>query len=445
MKATINSVLFILICTIFLSSCGGGDNTTAEDSPSGPNTIQLELYKVPSDSSNVTHFENVTVRLDNNGEVQKSNVNGIVTFNGVSNGKHDVHIFSPEGYDWHSIYGISGSILKVVNLFQNTTVAQPSPQYSYLSFQGSVQNFNPNNVYEVYFRSTAGHYYRGFSSNGILSGANYTVDINIREPQNTLLEGDLFILEYQVSSGVREQHLIDYKRIPVGENTTNATTGSYLIVDITLSNPKPALTNLLLMNSIEVPVGLTLDYVFIANSSISSQVIDAYSFKLYDFINPDSSLSFPKIFTSYEIYNSSHLFFGISASMSLPYQTMSWRYDEIYVKDASVEHNISPQISALPDFLGNQNGDLVQWNSVPSDLERLRLDIRNSNTAGTVAYWELELEKNSTSVRLPVIPLDITPMLSVGTSYSLTLRGLTKLSGSTSSESYTIRYDGWTR
>ncbi|MFV1983434.1 MAG: hypothetical protein ACC657_07825 [Thiohalomonadales bacterium] len=113
-----NKIVFFVI-SIFLISCGGGDNNVAPapqvncinnistGNPGTTDNIDMQILKWKDDLFSVgIPMEGVVVQLDNDGVCVKSNSEGFVTFSALSNGEHDIHIFSPEGYMWRSIYNL---------------------------------------------------------------------------------------------------------------------------------------------------------------------------------------------------------------------------------------------------------------------------------------------------------------------------------------------------
>jgi len=114
----IKVVYFVFL--FLLISCGSGDNNVAPapqvncinnistGNTRKPGNIDLQILDWSGDVSSVAKaMEGVVVQLDHDGVCVKSNSEGFVTFGALSNGEHDIHIFSPEGYLWRSIYNIN--------------------------------------------------------------------------------------------------------------------------------------------------------------------------------------------------------------------------------------------------------------------------------------------------------------------------------------------------
>jgi len=109
-------IIIILLVMMFLISCGGGDNTNNTgntelecsrskwyaDNPNVPNSIKFQILK----NDSCTRMEGVVVQLDNNGKVLLTDKSGIIKFTNLT-GLHDIHVFSPTDYGWHSFYNIN--------------------------------------------------------------------------------------------------------------------------------------------------------------------------------------------------------------------------------------------------------------------------------------------------------------------------------------------------
>ncbi|MFV1983431.1 MAG: hypothetical protein ACC657_07810 [Thiohalomonadales bacterium] len=141
-----NSIIIFVL--LLLISCGGGIenkplstlvnciNNNSSSPAVAQDSIRLEITAkvIPNDVPK----EGVVVQLDNNGVCVKSNSAGIVTFNAISNGEHDVHVFSPPGFQWQSIYSIQPGKIQRVRLSETVSKQKSVSRESYISFSSDI-------------------------------------------------------------------------------------------------------------------------------------------------------------------------------------------------------------------------------------------------------------------------------------------------------------------
>jgi hypothetical protein len=447
---------------MLLVSCGGGNNIAtpqvncvdniASSDRSNPDNIELQFLEfIDGTVSSSRAMEGVVVQLDHDGICVKSNSEGFVTFNALANGEHDIHIFSPKGYSWKSIYNIDTSafyrfyLSKINNNFSNSTFT------SYLSLKGSVTNINLGNSYSISLITDKGIKIDGRKSGVTLNSINNCeVDFELSLPVGSVINGDIIAYEYQYDSNSKESVLVDTATVSLASLTisTNEKPANYEsyngINDITFNSfgNKPVTTDMLSINRVVLPELSHLTYIDIGGykssgiQSVSKPDVSFFSFNDF-YENP----VFPRMYLSVDPFNFTDVYLLMMATQSDNYDKL-WIYSKKYTKNTSAI-TVTPLITRLPVIQENQVGNLITWDEAVSNLTSLYLWIGNVVKRNTRTYWNLTLGSNASSVRLPNIPNGVTSMLNTGINYELSLNGAVDNSSATKFESFRVNNKTW--
>lgn len=435
----------IVIVSILLISCSNNNSDTttvnciANDSSSAAVTqdsIRILLHK----DSYGKPFEGVVVQLDDKDVCVKSNADGVATFNAVSSGSHDVHVFSPVGYNWYSEYGISGGTSLGVILSDYSTQTSP-PVSSYISLEGTMTNhIAGNNITFVLFSNNGTVVAQ---ANSTINMNNYTLDFNINTPAGTQYTGDILVLEYHNNTTTGEYYLVDKAVIPTSTFTTKANKGIYVTKNVPVfNNLKPAVSNLLSFNSITIPSGHTVSGIYIENYVRQNESsANAYQELFSQYSNFD--LTSPVIFKSYLPFTSPELFFHLSTRQGSQNYNTTWGSQKKYQKTNATNIVFAPQLN-IPVFPANQVGSQITWSTVNANISYQSLFISDLNFSASSRDWDIYINNNDSLLKLPEIPKNITPLLTKGTKYRVSLSGSINNTATRDRENYSVNSNTWT-
>ncbi|MFV1983432.1 MAG: hypothetical protein ACC657_07815 [Thiohalomonadales bacterium] len=421
------------------------DNTSTGNS-GDPNSIDLQILELIGGVSSVdTAMEGVVVQLDNDGVCIKSNAQGFITFGAVSNGEHDIHIFSPDGYGWVSIYNVAIGQFKTIDLMNVNTPA-PAPK-SYISLQGAVSNVIAGNNYSIYFITDTGEKYRGQKLDTTLNTiTNYAVDFEFPLAEGSSVTGDIIALEYQNDSTTSESLLVDATTAILSSValTTKAATGNYAsntANDISFRVNKHNNRSNLSIDNVIVPEQLKITNLAISGHNNSVQTLSKPNVDFFSFNDLTKVLAFPRIFTFINHFRFTDVHLSMRATLPNDDQNF-WTYTNNYIKNAPA-FTVTPQISRLPIIPDNQVGDLITWDAVNPNLTSLYLEIKYVENEIIKTPWYLSLDPKVTSITLPKIPNGITKVLSADINYEIRLNGTIGTDPSVSSEFFRVNSKTW--
>lgn len=408
------SFIYILIISgllVSLSGCGGGS-----DSNNNGETLTVNIYErynVPLNGA-VVQLNNDTAGSQTTGE------SGEVVFNIDKGSTNDIHVFSPEGYDWYSEYGYTKTQLNI-RVFSHIRYSTPPPtESSYIKLSGVITGYDPANKYGLQLESADGASYTIY----YISITNNSYDVSI--PHNvavgTSINGSLSILEESTDPLTKQIHLSDVATMNTRTYVTVAQNGPVTQQNISMSSPKPLLETMLTVNNIQYPNDMTFS---------GSSVYEGHS----SLINPPHHVSGrsrtnvnPVItYSSFLPQKSDEVYFSLSATN----QNMNnqWGYSNRFNTAETVD--ISPWFVGPLNLFDGQTGKSISWNfpsinnqsTVPIEIRQF-LFISPSLSSTDSFTWNISIYGDRNSISLPDLPVDITPLLNVGTDYNISNTGI---------------------
>ncbi len=439
----------LLTIIVLLASCGGGSSSTTTSIPLDPEKIHIKIVKSTGNYGyDGPPLEGVVVQLDHDGENRTSDKTGIVTFSISDSLEHDIHVFGQNGFIWESIYGVKKGVLNKIQLHNPDDIA-PRPQdqqskgTSYISFSGTILNFNPDSSYSFIFynRQTGKEYSGKRSANAVKPGEDYQTTFQLSLPVGTSVTGEILVMESSINSLNSEIVLVDSVTIALNTYITNATVDNNKTQNITMlgSMNKVPKTDIITISNMNIAKQLSFNFLYLYQR-FSFESIDTFKPWVPLYEKTSASLTFPKTFQSYTPYDYSRVGFMASADNESVTARLRWSISGQVDRYATV--NIDPIITVFPAFPEIQSGPIISWGSVDDNLSYLYLSItESSNTIGSMR-WNINLQKNATMIKLPLIPSNIKPILTQKENYIITIGGGSK--GVNVSERFRVRYSGWT-
>ncbi len=435
-----NIIVFFVIGLLF--SCGGGNTNNAVK----PNSISLQILKLTSfEPRTGTPLKGVLVQLDHDGIVLKSNEQGYVTFDAISNGEHDVHAF-PADYSWTSVYNIKVGELVPVYVgypYFYTTDQNPVTGISYLTFSGSITEKLPDTYldFDFYINENESGEITSKILNKNTAGNSYSIDIEFLAPVGTTITGSLIAHERKNNGANNVDTIIDSDIIQVSALNTNLNVGNSITQNFVFSKIKPTASNLVSFNNINIPTGLTISDLGINSASKLGNNIPTKSWVNYyilrNYKNTNGfNLTDPNTFQSYDIFNVKDLIFFIDANTNPPNINILWSYFSKYQKGMS---NINTKFISIPKIAKNQTGELLVWSDVDKNVNTGSILISTKYFKN----WRLWVDPKIGKLRLPEIPANVIPILTKGQNYRVQL--FAGISSGESAESYAISDDSWVR
>jgi hypothetical protein len=430
-----NITLFPIL--IFLISCGGGsdnpvvsqgitcDKNGSFDSTNNPSAIKFSFLDLESNSP----LPGVVVQIDHKGSCVVSNAKGNVTFDTITPGLHDIHVFAPSGYSWSSYYNVDttsgfSSTYKISKVDRN--YSEPVVK-SNIRYKGRIQGSLNNSRINVIKFSETDHIY-GFPIVDRAPVTSYSVQYKYEDTPGTAVTNDLWFLENAFDFITEDLRLVDVVHVP--EATVNTTdTAAFNSIDVTFRSEanKPAESNLVTINSMIFPVGISFDGLSISgpltktysNSSVTRSIA-LYTKRL-------NNLTLPKTFTSYIVSSSNvnSLDLSVYGYAGDNYDSF-WSYNSNFKFDgvtiATID--VKPKFDSTPQIISNQTGSTITWNNYGANIPLLkqRLYISSTNFNDRLR-WSININGNQNKIVLPVIPNGLKPLLNSGNKYNVSLDG----------------------
>jgi len=395
----------------------------------------------------------VVVQIDHNGSCIISNAKGNVTFETISPGKHDIHVFTQSGY-WWSNYNVdttSGYSSTYHISKSNIINSNPIDIKSYIRYKGRIQGSLNNSRIDIIKFSDIDNIL-GYPVVDRAPVTAYSVQYEYQEAPGTAVTNDLWFLEKAFDFTTEDLRLVDAVHIPDATiNTTN--TADVNSIDVTFRSEmnKPAESDLVTINSITLPVGFSFDGLDISGSlkktyanSSSTQSIALYTKRL-------NNLTLPTTFTSYvsSSFNFNSLALNVSGVSGSNYDSY-WSYNSNFKFDGITAPtvDVSPKFDSTPKIISNQNGNSIIWNNYGINIPSLNQSVSISSTDfKDRSRWYINVNGNQNKIVLPTIPKGVKPILSVGNKYDVSLNGYYEyvLNSGEKVTEYVGNFSQWTR
>ncbi len=467
-KDDVMKKILIFVISILLLACNPEDKTTTNikidtdtqlsqlkcidnistGNSGNRNNIDLQILELIDGVSSIdTAMEGVVVQLDNDGICIKSNAEGFVTFSAVSNGEHDIHIFSPEGYGWISFYNITIGQFRKIDLRKINKV-DTTPK-SYISLQGAVSNVISGNKYSIFFITDTGKKYQGLKLNATLNTLNnYAVDFEFPLVAGSSVIGDLIAFEYKNDPATSESTLVDIATATLSSLTltTKIATGSYssnnTVNNLNFKSVKHNIRNKLSIDNIIVPEQLQITSLAINGHKVNTtETLLKPNIEFFSFNDLTKTLVFPRVFSFINHFRFNEFHLSILAT-SLNDDQKIWTYSNKYIKNGPA-FTLTPQITRLPVISDNQVGNLITWDSVNQKLDTQEMWIGFLYNGTVKTSWTLILNPKATSLTLPKIPSGVTSVLRTDINYEIRLNGTIGADPSGYTESFSVNSKMW--
>ncbi len=384
--------IFAIGSLMTLSGCGGssggGGATTAAATTK---TITVTLTDVLGNG-----VANVLVQLDKNGATATTNTSGVATFSGAATGAHDIHMFpsAGSGYQWESIYQTTSSTVQW-EMSKNET--------SYVEYSGTLTNYAGSYLELLLEDTTTG---QGFDNTCTVTGATYTCSISTGAPIGTSGSFNLWALESNasgdVTDGVKLQDKATYTV------TTTAKGGTAVTQNITFNATKPATSNLLTINTVTPPAGVT------------AQSIRGFT-PLPFSVQIGSSGAFGSPIVAYNPFTGSSIWGEVDDYTAATNVTWArW----IKATGATTPASTS-SFTSLPAIVAQNAGGAANYKitfTPANGTSSMHLLTIQDSTA-TKTLWNIALPSSATSLTLPTIPSSVTAILANGAAYKMQLAG----------------------
>jgi len=386
------SPVFIAGMALLLPGCGGGGGTTTAVSPS--KTISVTLTDVLNNP-----VANVLVQLDQNGATATTNASGIATFSGIATGAHDIHMFpaAGSGFQWESIYQTTAGTVQWV---------MSKNESSYVEFTGTLSNYAGTTLQLLLEDATYG---QGFQKYCTVTGASYTCSVQADGiPTGSSGSFNLWALEHNAAGDVTDAvKLRDKSTYTV---TTTAQGGTAVTQNITFNAVKPATSNLLTVDTVTPPAGVTVQHI---SGFMPVPLTGAFM---------GSTAAFGTPIVAYDPFPS-----GSGAWTFLDDavgSTVTWGRFIKSTPGASIAASTS-SITSLPviapQIATGQSNYKITFTPANGISTYHQLTIQNSTATKTL--WNISLLSSATSATLPTIPASVTAILTSGASYKMQLAG----------------------
>lgn len=428
-------ILFFLFLTLLLISCGGGNSESANNLNvecnndnfvkfSGTNnSIKLKIQNY----NDCTPITGIVVQIDDAGENILSNSVGEVLFENLT-GVHDLHIFSPDNYEWRSFYNLnvdSGVDIQVTLSDKSTRFNnRRTTTNSAIKFSGVTQNIGLNSYSSLLYFSDLRiiNVSRTVSSNDDPSA--YNLQYNYKEVINTPVNTELWALKNETDPTTNVTRVVDavLLRQPSIINTSALDSkNNDIITDIVFGFDKKTKNLLLDFKSVTVPVGLSVVNQFdISGSIVSSVGIGSAQFYSTNNINLAQGLITDAYILPFKISgNNLRLIIGAKQGAD---GGASWgQFSNYPLGTKNIE--IIPIINTIPTLPPNQNGLKITWDQLTVPVRQQSVKIYQKQNNGLDIKWRIGVFDNKNEIVLPTIPPSMTPLLSDGTDYAVYISG----------------------
>ncbi len=431
--------LFLLFVLVTLISCSAENNTantvnfincdTSALVSGSPNANEI----VVTVSSNRRALVNAVVQLDDSGLCLKTDANGKVLFTNVSSGAHDIHIFGPPSFDWHSIYNIDAAlgITENVSLYNRSQliVSNPlSPLYSsYINLKGSVATKTVGNEVFLFilFDKTSSSVQKEavvfpiqMTNYNLQYGFTNEFLTNAAIPIGTPVTAEIWAFEYKKNILTGERILIDTVKSTLSLNTTsNNAIASVHDINF-IQQPTTTPVELLKFGSlVAAPTGLTITDIHLFFSSSSAKMFNGINIPLFSaeqnelMIKSSYSANIPQLLVN----ELKAINFSISAS---DVNGTTWLFESSGITVAS-NVDVRPQEIPIITVFSFSSG-LISWSSTAKIPTRREIFI--DDTTKFTPKWRIKINgDNNTlnSITLPSLPLGLTPILAKDKEYDI--------------------------
>jgi len=375
------------------SACGGGGGVTAV--APATKTITVELKDVLGNA-----VAKVLVQLDQSGATAITDASGVATLTGAATGAHDIHMFpaAGSGFQWESIYQTTTSAVHW-QMSKNAT--------SYVEFSGSITNLAAGSTLHLLLEdATTGQGFDNDHHPCIVTGATYTCSLTASGiPIGSSGNFNLWALESVNGDVTDGKKLQDKGTYTV---TTTAQGGAAVTQNVTLHAVKPPVSNLITINTVTPPAGVTVQYrmgfmplpfhALIGLSGAFGSPIIAY--------NPFPAGS--NVWAVVDDQTPGGVRTWIRLTKSTPGATLA---------------AATSSFTSLPAIVAQNAGGVVNYSITfaPAHGTFFAHSLEIKNSAATKTLWNISIPPSITSVTLPTIPSTVTPVLTTGVAYKMQL------------------------
>ncbi len=398
--------------------------SAAANANATPNSITLRL----SNYVTKTAMPNVVVQLDDNGLCLLSNASGEIFFSDLTTVTHDIHIMPPVGYDWESIYNIDASqgVTKALSLINRQgpkrQVLKPKPITSYVIFSGVINNTpgtpSSNSIFAVNLvTDNNGPFLNQYVKANTLKSPSYKLEYGFNLPVGSTLKSNFWAFEYQETINATSSVLVNAinKKFPALKTTADKTNPIIYNLNFTPVTP----TELVQFNSVTAPTGLSLTSLHLSADVNFATQTDPFSMGIslhYEnqtnlIAKPRYSAFVPPGLAMPDIYVS------LSAN-DRPNFRATWLFRKTIVR-SSKNISVGSGIIPIPDFYPNPNIDNIAWTA--SNKLPLSRTLNISTKSEDKPSWDIRIEGDRNSIKLPQIPTGVTPFFIDSEQYRLRL------------------------
>ncbi len=425
-------ILFFLFLALLLTSCGGGNGESANKLNIECNNYNFVKFSGTNNSiklkiqnyNDCTPITGVIVQLDDAGENILSNSVGEVIFENLT-GIHDLHIFSPDNYEWRSFYNLnvdSGVDIQVTLTDNNARFNNRNTANSAIKFSGVTQNMGLNSYSSLLYFSDLRIVNRMISTNDDPSA--YNLQYNYKQAINTPVNTELWALKHETDPATNITRVVDavLLRPPSIINTSALDSKTNdIITDIVFGFDKKPKSLLLNFKSVTVPAGLSVvNQLDISGSIVSSVGIGSAQFYSTNNINVAQGLITDAYISPFKI-SGNNLRLIIAAKQGAG-GGASWSHFSNYPL-GSKNIEIVPIINIIPTLPPNQNGLKITWDPLTIPVREQSVTIDQKLNNGLNIKWGISVFDNKNEIVLPTIPPSMTPLLTVGTEYDVYISG----------------------
>ncbi len=431
--------IFLYFSLVLLISCTAENNTaipvnfincdTSALVSGSPNANEI----VVTVSSNRRALANAVVQLDDSGLCLKTDENGKVLFTNVSNGAHDIHIFGPPGFNWHSIYNINAAsgVTENVSLVKRSqlTVNKPKPLYnSYINLTGSITTKTPGNevVIFVFFDKSSSLIKENSSVLATQFNLQYgflnDFPTNNAIPVGTPVTADLRVFEY-TKNNFGETVLIDAVQSTLSLETTAENVAAN-VQNVTFNSQPlfPVEVELLTFGdnttTLAAPTGLMITEIHLSSTLSSDNTFNSISLLSAAqndlVIKPFYSVTIPQLLAN----KLAAVNLSIHASVSNAQERTTWLFGSGGIAVAA-NVNVIPQPTPILTVSNFSNG-IFSWSSA-TKIPRSRSIIIDYNSQLT-PQWLIKIKGDSNtvnSITLPSLPEGLESILVKGQEYNI--------------------------
>lgn len=233
----------------------------------------------------------------------------------------------------------------------------------------------------------------------------------------------MWVLEHVVDQTTKNRQLVDAFLIqPILPVKTTNLNGNDIVTEVVFSTTPKQKDLLLQFQSLSVPAGLIVDQFDITGTITSTVALNAvkqislYSAQQIDFTK---SLSFSAYIAPFPIRGD---FLGLIVGASK--QTTGGPYWAYFTSYAVGSQNIklTPKVTTIPVLNQNPPGRILSWSKpgFPVEIQTLYISkqMLNKNTR-----WDISIYGIKNTITLPTIPAGVTPILTAGTEYNVSIGG----------------------